>query len=127
MQTPSNPIDSNTDIINLIQSALLNFKRVSRDLRKNKAKAYKLSNLALYIILCLRNSKPLLRNDFMKRLNINYYDAGTAIDQLFNAALITKEERRENSNMKLITVHRMRYRLTLAGEVFIDDLINQLF
>jgi len=72
MQTSNNPIESNADISNLIQSALLNFKKVSRDLRKNQTKPCQLSNLALYMLLCLRNSKPLLRNDFMKRFSINH-------------------------------------------------------
>jgi len=126
MQTSNNTIAPDTDIRTLIQNALLNFKAVSRQIRSEKNKGIKLSNLALYALLCLRESKPLLRNDIMKRLHVNYYDAGNAIDQLILNGFVVLEIYIENSNIKSMHVNRTRYRLTLNGECFLDTLINRL-
>jgi len=126
METSNNTIATDTDIRTLIQNALLNFKAVSRQIRSEKNKGIKLSNLALYALLCLRNSKPLLRNDIMKRLHVNYYDAGNAIDQLILNGFVVVEIYIENSNIKAMQVNRTRYRLTLNGECFLDTLLNRL-
>lgn len=128
MQTSNNTIAPDTDIRTLIQNALLNFKAVSRQIRSEKnKKGIKLSNLALYALLCLRNSKPLLRNDIMKALHVNYYDAGNAIDQLILNGFVVLEIYIENSNIKAMQVNRTRYRLTLTGVLYLDELLSSLY
>ena len=127
METSNNTIAPDTDIRNVILTALLNFKAVSRKIRSEKNKGLRLSNLALYALLCLRNSKPLLRNDIMKRLHVNYYDAGNAIDQLILNGFVVLEIYIENSNIKSMQVNRTRYRLTLTGVLYSDELLRSLY
>ncbi|MBC7915393.1 MAG: hypothetical protein H7Y07_14870 [Pyrinomonadaceae bacterium] len=62
----------------------------------------------------------------MKQLNVNYYDAGKALGQLVLAGLIIKDEGRENCNIKSLCVERIRYRMSLAGEMFVDEFLSHL-
>ncbi len=126
MKTWSNPISSDTNISIVIKNALLNFKDVSRQLKSNQVLGGKLSNLSLYVLFCLHNDKPLLRNDLMKRLKINYYDAGAALDQLILNNLVLLESVKELSSLKSGLVNRKRFRLTLKGEIFVDEFLKHL-
>ena len=126
MQTCGNNLSNDSSISTVIKNALLSFKDVSRQLKKNQVFGGKLSNLSLYALLCLHNSKPLLRNDLMKRLKINYYDAGAALDQLILNNLVLLESVKELSTLKSGVVNRKRFRLTLMGEMFVDEFLNNL-
>lgn len=126
MQNWNNDTVSSTDISDLIKNALLNFKAVSRQIRIKRHNSSGITNLGLYTLLCLHKSKPLLRNDIQKRLFVNYYDAGSALDSLMLNGLITNEVCSEHSNIKSIQVKRKRYRLTLNGECFLNQLLRNL-
>lgn len=126
MQTGNNIIQRDKDIRDVILHALINFKTLSRELRHEGQNTNHLSNLALYTLLLLRNNNSILRNDIMKKFHVNYYDAGTAIDQLILNGLIVKETNLESLSIKSIQMKRSRYRLSLNGEIFANDILEKL-
>lgn len=126
MQTGNNIIEPDKDIRNVILNAMINFKTLSRQLRKSGRNGKQLSNLALYTLLLLQNNSSLLRNDIMKKFHVNYYDAGSALDQLVSNGLIIKDLATESLKIISIQVIRTRYRLSLNGEIFIDDILGNI-
>lgn len=126
MQTGNNNIEQGRDIRNIILSSVINFKTLSQQLRKRGRNDKPLSNLALYTLLLLKNNSSLLRNDIMKKFHVNYYDAGSALDQLTSNGLILKDLTTESLKIKSIRVKRTRYRLSLNGEIFIDDILGNI-
>lgn len=126
MQASNNPIANSPDIRLLIQRALLDFKQLSRQIRSEYYNGQKLTNLSLYVLLCMRKNKPLLRYDIMKQLHVNYYDAGDALESLVLGGLVGAERCVQPSNFKKVAVELIRYRLTLQGEIYVDELLNKV-
>ncbi len=109
----------------LTKVTLLNFKRVSWDLR-NKKGADRFSNLEIHVLLALHGSKPLLRSHIIKTLKSNYYDIEKALKLLQGKNLITNEKITLNRINNSIIVRTREYRLSLSGEMFIDSLLQRL-
>jgi len=126
MQTGNNIIQRDKDIRDVILHALINFKTLSRELRHEGQNANHLSNLALYTLLLLKNNESILRNDIIKKFHVNYYDAGSAIDQLITKGLIVKESNTERTAIKSISVNRVRYRISLNGEIFASAIVDKI-
>lgn len=126
MQTGNNIIQQDKDIRNVILHAIINFKTLSRQLRQQEQNSKQLSNLALYTLLLLQENSSILRNDIMKKFHVNYYDAGSAINQLITNGLIIKEVLLESSSIKTIQIKRSRYRLSLNGAIFTNDIIENI-
>lgn len=125
MEILSNDISNGSQIRLLTKNALLTFKQLSWELRKKNG-PIKFSNLSLYVLLVLHGSEPLLRSHIIKALKSNYYDIEKALKLLQGKNLVTNEEVFQNRINNTITVRTRQYRLSLAGEIFADDLLLQL-
>ena len=126
VQRGNNNIRQGIDIRNVILNAIINFRTLSRELRHEGQSGNQLSNLALYTLLLLLNNSSILRNDIVKKFHVNYYDAGSAIDQLITKGLIVKESNPEKTSIKSITINRVRYRISLNGEIFINSILEAI-
>lgn len=109
----------------LTKVTLLNFKKLSWDLR-NKNGVERFSNLEIHVLLTLHGNIPLLRAHIIKALKSNYYDIEKTLKLLQGKNLITNEEVYQNRINRSITVRAREYRLSLAGEIFIDRLLERL-
>ncbi|MBC7758377.1 MAG: hypothetical protein H7069_05940 [Phormidesmis sp. FL-bin-119] len=103
----------------------MNFKKVSWDLR-NKKGADRFSNLEIHVLLTLHGSTPLLRAHIIKALKSNYYDIEKALKLLQVKNLISNEEVFQNRINNSITVRTREYRLSLAGELFVNELFDRI-
>jgi hypothetical protein len=126
METGINHIDTLTNRSLIIINALLGFKGLANKINDDTSNNVFVSNLGLYVLISLYNVEPLLRNDLMKLLKVNYYDAGKALDLLIKNNHVIFEVSQERSNIKRLSNNRKRYRLTLKGVLFVEDVINQL-
>jgi DNA-binding MarR family transcriptional regulator len=126
METGINHMDTLTNRSLVIRNALLGFKGLANKISNDASNHVTISNLGLYVLISLFNEKPLLRNDLMKRLKINYYDAGKALDQLIRNNHVIFEVFPERSNLKKLSNKRKRYRLSLKGVLFVEDIFESI-
>lgn len=109
----------------LIKDAILGFKALSYELRKTD-KDNRFTNLSLLVMLHLKDNDNISRTNIMKALKSNYNDIENALNLLFQKGLILSDQVLESRFNRKIAVKSIRFRLTLKGEMFVDDFISHL-
>lgn len=127
MQTSSNNLGTLANRSLIIKNVIIGFKGLAKNINKDSFNNVSISNLGLYVLISLYKEEPLLRNDLMKRLKINYYDAGKTLDQLIKNNHVIFEVFPERSNIKRLSNNRKRYRLSLKGVLFVEGIIDKLY
>ncbi len=106
----------------LIKNAILGFKSLSWELRKDK----KFTNVSLLVIFYLKGKEAVLRADIMKALKCNYSDVDNALKLLKSHNYIIFDSSVEMRLNNRIAVKAKRYRLSLAGDIFAWDMVDYL-
>lgn len=122
MDTWTNDIEEATERRLLIKNAILGFKSLSWELRKDN----QFTNISLLVIFYLKGKEAVLRSDIMKALKCNYADVDNALKFLKSHSYIICDTTVEMRLNNRIAVKSKKFRLSGSGDLFASSLIESI-